>query len=469
MDSPVDKGENTKTKSPSKMTQKEKIEDLYKICSDMKGDVDTKFNQIMAALNKDKNCNEDSANKDNENKKQAENKGQKDSDKFQFVAQAKGGSCQSRCCQQVQFADCAEDVPPGHFGSGRHQPTSDRRRHREEEHCSSEPHARRPRQDHIEPYDNEEEFVTQYQQYDQMRGGNRLGKARESTKISKPYMYLEKFRPGLTNIEQKLALRENMGMWEYLRAFLHMIQDKNSVLCGSKEEYLTHYQDIMEDCSKGIIWEGVRAFSQALLDDLEAGNIAWSDKSMIQVMRWRHTNPPERHDDNSKFNFSNRSRNPKRNKPQKSSLSQNEAICRKFNWDTCNEDDHHKTGRFTWLHFCNFCAEAEGGGLYDHAEIRCKRKLSANLRYQTENPMSDHHPQGPPIARLFDHPTQPSWNHNPSTMESNYHQHSYTAKSQTLPQAQPQYQNKRQTPHRDFTQAYEPKNYPASLQKQYQT
>lgn len=102
--------------------------------------------------------------------------------------------------------------------------------------------------------------------------------------MAKPYMFL--YRSGLQTPKQKLDIRANLSMIEYVNCTLLLIQDPDAFSQEDLPHILAHLTAVTTDAMVRP-WSTVRSWSQYIWDCVERGKCSWTSYQFIQDERVR--------------------------------------------------------------------------------------------------------------------------------------------------------------------------------------
>ncbi len=161
----------------------------------------------------------------------------------------------------------------------------------------------------------------------------------------------------VSTANQRPAQYDQLSIHEFVFGYT-CIQDHESdpVI---KRAMSQHLRELMLDM-KIHKWYKVRAFHALVLSKMEAGQASWFDLPGIQYLRLREGYLPT---------------SPPRSSAAKSEAPSDVKPCNKFQNGACNQDGDHNGLK----HCCAFCFKAVKRA-YRHAQVDCKRKLTAEER-----------------------------------------------------------------------------------------
>lgn len=109
--------------------------------------------------------------------------------------------------------------------------------------------------------------------------------------MSKPYMYIT--CEGVHTQKQKLDIRPTLSAIEYIDPTLSLMADKRAYHPDDYNHIMYHLRKFTRDATERP-WPAVRRWSQYIWDIIEAGQITWANREVIQEERVRMclTAPP---------------------------------------------------------------------------------------------------------------------------------------------------------------------------------
>ena len=167
-------------------------------------------------------------------------------------------------------------------------------------------------------------------------------------------MYLR--GPNLIGTKKKLEKRDTMKPYQYFDCFLQMVLDPTAQLTGNVSDYLTHLQQVSEDLKNGRAWDGIRRWSQHILDMIDLGEITWSDQTRIYFERVKDVYTVQ---------------------PNNNQARNGQVIpCRDYNAGECSRNGDHSYGDKNLVHCCSYCIRRrpEGAPPPRHKEMDCITK-----------------------------------------------------------------------------------------------
>ena len=290
----------------------------------------------------------------------------------------------------VAFRPAAQSTPPAHRGPshGQSAPTPLMPRlDRQTPGGEDTQDYRLPHPRELRATQNQKGYVDEMIRKEKFNQPPTEGKTHLSTDVfsehsmPKPYMYLS--REGCHTIKQKLEIRSNISMLEYVNASLALIMDHRAFRPEDREHILAHIQDVTHDAMERP-WGETHRWSQHVWDQVEKGNLKWNDHQLIQNQRFRMAL--------SNGNRGNVGGEAKGN-------SRRECICRAFNTRAgCRHRAHHEEGQVRFMHLCAYC-DSVGRQCTGHNIVDCDNKLRGSSSRQGFPPQSqfqgNHGNQGP--------------------------------------------------------------------------
>ena len=164
--------------------------------------------------------------------------------------------------------------------------------------------------------------------------------------IPKPYMFVQKL--DTATLKKKLEYRPNITSSEYINAFAAMLADDRARDPAVLVDQLRHLHDVTTD-SMNRPWHNVRQWSQFIFDQVEKGNMRWSDYQVIQNQRCR-------------LSFMGPASLDPSDSRQQSPHSR-ETICLDYNNRNCQHGGkfkHHVENGIKFNHSCLYCFAATG-------------------------------------------------------------------------------------------------------------
>ena len=191
--------------------------------------------------------------------------------------------------------------------------------------------------------------------------------------MPKPYMYID--REACQTTKQKLDVRCTLAPLEYISAIIALLRDKRAYSPHDHGHIMSHLQDLTHDAAERP-WPAVRKWSQQVWNQIERGDIRWSDYQLIQNLRVRMaiTAGPASQEHGA----------------AKQGLV--EVVCRDHGKRSgCRHNGTHTEGNLCHLHVCAFCDCLSR--TCQHGVFFCERKLQQ--RPNPDRQPQFHQPQAP--------------------------------------------------------------------------
>lgn len=181
----------------------------------------------------------------------------------------------------------------------------------------------------------------------------------------KPYMYVS--REGAYSHKQKLDIRPTLSAIEYIDAILSLLNDKRAYNPSDYNNIMYHLRKVTRDATERP-WPAVRRWSQYVWDMIEAGQITWADKEIIQEERVRISLTAPMLSGGGHLSQYGQTGNNRR--PPGSQ----EVVCRQFNTRLgCQHKESHYDGNVYALHVCTYCDSI--GRICQHSVRECERRV----------------------------------------------------------------------------------------------
>ena len=238
----------------------------------------------------------------------------------------------------------------------------------------------------------EEDFVREFLAKEKMDIPNYDGKQYAgdifiTRLIPKPYMFVKKLSSA--SLKKKQDYRPNITANEYVNAFIAMLCDHRARDPADLLHQLRHLHDVSTDALTRP-WVNVRDWSQSVFDEIEKGNLAWSDTSQIQFARCQ-----------TSFMGSAAATPEASDKPIQSQNGHytREVICTDYNNRSCTfggKFKHHVENGVRFTHACLYCYASTGAKrdhpLNDPCNFRIRDRSGASQLYHhtAQNPTYQH-------------------------------------------------------------------------------
>lgn len=186
--------------------------------------------------------------------------------------------------------------------------------------------------------------------------------------MAKPYMYVVK--EGISTRKQKLDIRHQLTVLEYVDATLALLADKKAYRARNTEDIMHHLKNVTRDALERP-WPAVRRWTQHMWDCVENGTIKWGNRDTIQQERVRIFLTGGGIMLNAGAS----------NTQKRGQYGTQEVVCRAFNTrQGCMHRDSHQDGPVFALHICSYCDHI--GRSCSHSIKECERKITHARAYQ---------------------------------------------------------------------------------------
>lgn len=184
--------------------------------------------------------------------------------------------------------------------------------------------------------------------------------------VSKPYMYLH--RDGVSTIKQKLELRHEMSAMEYIDATLALLADSRAYDHRDFCDIMFHLRKVSRDALERP-WHAVRRWSNFVWDAIEAGDLTWADRDLIQEERVRLClTCPNASGTQVQSQGASRTTQPPHSQSQ-------ELLCRAYNSrNGCQYRHNHTEAGVLLVHQCSYCDSV--GKSCGHSVRDCERRIN---------------------------------------------------------------------------------------------
>lgn len=173
-------------------------------------------------------------------------------------------------------------------------------------------------------------------------------------------------REGVSTIKQKLDIRNQITAPEYIDAFLSLLGDNRAYDYRDFNDMMFHLRKVSRDALERP-WHAVRRWSNFVWDAIEAGDISWADRDIIQDERVRLCLTCPTSVQNA-GQLNNRS-------AQVSHSANQEQLCRAFNSrNGCHHKQSHTEGSVLLAHHCSYCDSV--GKACGHSVRDCERRIT---------------------------------------------------------------------------------------------